>query len=277
MVGRTLILSLSVTVAAATRMLGYAAAPTPEEIIRNSVASTKANWAQASKYSYVERDVEDKRHNPPMSKTYRVVMIEGSPYNVVTAVNDRPVSPDEKAAEERKLRKEIERRQKESERERERRVAKYEKERNRDHRMLQEMVDAFEFTMAGETQIDGHQCWIMNAEPKPGFEPGDHEGHVLKGMKGQLWIDKASYQWVKVHAEVVRPVSFFGFLAKVGPGTAFDLQQEPIADGVWLPKAFNVRVRASALGFVNENSEQSETYLDYQPMPQALALLESTK
>jgi hypothetical protein len=212
-----------------------------------------------------------------MSKTYRVLIIDGSPYNVVQAINGQPVSLDEKAAEERKLRKEIERRQKESERERERRVAKYDKEQNRDHRMLQEMVDAFEFKIAGEAQIDGHQCWVMDAEPKPGFEPSDHEGHVLKGMKGKLWIDKASNQWVKVRAEVVKPVTFFGFLAKVGPGTAFDLQQEPIADGVWLPKAFNIRVRASALGFVNENSEHSETYLDYEPMPQALAVLDSTK
>ena len=277
MVSRTVILALSVAAAAATGMLCYAAAPNSDEIIRNSVAATKADWAQASKYSYLERDVEDKRRNPAMSKTYRVLMIEGSPYNVVTALNGEPLSPDEKAAEERKLRKEIERRQKESERERERRVAKYEKEQNRDHRMLQEMVDAFEFKIAGEAQIDGHQCWVMDAEPKPGFEPSDHEGHVLKGMKGKLWIDKASNQWVKVHAEVVRPVNFYGFLAKVGPGTAFELEQEPVADGVWLPKAFNVRVRASALGFVNENSEQSETYLDYQPMPQALAVLQSTK
>jgi len=275
MVSRTLF--LSVALAAAMGILCYAASPNPDEIIRKSVEATKADWAQASKYSYVERDVEDKRHNPAMSKTYRVLIIDGSPYNVVQAINGQPVSLDEKAAEERKLRKEIERRQKESERERERRVAKYDKEQNRDHRMLQEMVDAFEFKIAGEAQIDGHQCWVMDAEPKPGFEPSDHEGHVLKGMKGKLWIDKASNQWVKVRAEVVKPVTFFGFLAKVGPGTAFDLQQEPIADGVWLPKAFNIRVRASALGFVNENSEHSETYLDYEPMPQALAVLESTK
>jgi hypothetical protein len=187
------------------------------------------------------------------------------------------LSPDEKAEEERKLHKEIERRQNESERERHRRVAKYEREQNRDHRMLQEMVEAFEFKIAGEAQVDGHACWMMDAEPKPGFEASDHEGHVLKGMKGQLWIDKATDQWVKVHAEVVKTVSLYGFLAKVGPGTAFDLEQEPVADGVWLPKAFNIRVRASALGFVNENSEEADTYLDYQPMPQALALLQSTK
>ena len=212
-----------------------------------------------------------------MAKTYRVLMIDGSPYNLVTAMNDEPLSADDKAAEKRKLEKEIEKRQKESERERQRRIAKYLKESNRDHAMLQEMVDAFAFRLAGQAQVDGHTCWIMDAEPRPGYEPNNHEGRVLKGMKGQLWIDQATNQWVKVHAEVVRTVSMYGFLAKVGPGTEFDLEQAPVADGVWLPKAFHVRVNASALGLFNENSTENDTYRDYQPMPRALALLQSTK
>jgi hypothetical protein len=269
MVGRMLLISLA-------GMLAFAATPDPQQIIRKSVAVTKSDWSQASQYSYLERDVVKKRHDPSMSKTYRVLMLDGSPYNLVTANDDQPLSPDEKAAEERKLRKEIRKRQDESEHERQRRIAKYEKENERDHDMLREMMDAFEFHLAGEARVDGHECWVLNAEPRPDYEPTDHEGRVLKGMKGQLWIDKASYQWVKVQAEVVKPVSFYGFLAKVGPGTEFYLEQAPVAAGVWMPKAFDVRVHASALGFLNESSDDHETYRDYQPMPQALALLNST-
>lgn len=253
------------------------AAPNPEEIVRTSVEAIRADWEQAPKYSYLERDVESKRHSTPVAKTSRVLMIDGSPYNFVTAINDQALSPDEKASEQLKLEREIARRQKESERDRQRRIAKYQKESDRDHEMLKEMVDAFEFHLTGEAQVDGHACWLLAAEPKPGYQPNNHEGRVLKGMKGQLWIDKATYQWVKVHAEVVRPVSFYGFLAKVGPGTEFDLEQAPVADGVWMPKEFRVQVRASALGFLSENSTEHETYRDYQPMPQTSALLQSTK
>lgn len=253
------------------------APPNAQTIIRKSVAAIKSDWAETPKYSYLERDVESKRHSPTTTKTYRVLMIDGSPYNLVTSLNDQPLSPGEKAEEQRKLEKEIEKRQKESERERQRRIAKYQKESDRNHEMLQEMVDAFEFHVAGEAQVDGHACWILDAEPRPGYEPTNHEGRVLRGMKGRLWIDKATDQWVKVHAEVVKPVSFYGFLARVGPGTEFDLEQAPVADGVWMPKVFNVSVRASALGFFSENSAENETYRDYQPMPQASALLQSTK
>jgi hypothetical protein len=252
------------------------AAPNPDQIIRNSVEAMKSDWAQAPKYSYLEREVESKRHAPPTVKTSRVLMIDGSPYNLVTALNGAPLSPEDQATEQRKLQKEIERRQKESARERQRRIAKYQKEDDRDHEMLKEMVGAFEFHLAGEAQVDGHACWVLDAEPRPEYEATNHEGHVLKGMKGRLWIDKATNQWVKVHAEVVKPVSFYGFLAKVAPGTEFDLEQEPVADGVWMPKAFSVHVQASALGFFSENSTTSDTYLDYQPMPQASALLHSS-
>lgn len=265
-------------VALAAAAVGIAnAAPNPEEIVRKSVDAIKSDWAEAPKYSYLERDVESKRRSPSMAKTYRVLMIGGSPYNVVTAMNDEPLSPDEKAAEQRKLQREIEKRRNESERERQKRIAKYQRENTRDHQMLEEMVDAFQFHLTGETVVDGHACWVLDAESRPGYEPGNHEGRVLKGMKGRLWIDQTTNQWVKVHAEVVKPVSFFGFLAKVGPGTEFDLEQAPVADGVWLPKAFNVRVNASALGFFNQDSVENDTYRDYQPMPHASALLQSTK
>src|SRR6202451_1743486 len=239
-----------------------AATPDPDQIIRKSVDAIKSDWAQAPKYSYLERDVESKRHSPLMSRTYRVLMIDGSAYNLVTAINDQPLSPGEQAEEKRKLQREIEKRQNESEREREKRIAKYQRERMHEHEMLQEMVDAFRFHLTGEAKIDGRSCWVLDAEPRPGYEAPNHEGRVLKGMKGQLWIDKATNQWVKVHAEVVKPVSFYGFLAKVGPGTAFDLEQEPVTDGVWLPKAFSVRVSSTALGLFKDWSTENDTYRD---------------
>jgi hypothetical protein len=254
-----------------------AGAPDPVQIIRNSVDAIKGDWAQAPKYSYLERDVESKRHSPLMAKTYRVLMIDGSPYNVVTAINDQPLSASEKAAEQRKLQKEVEKRRNESGRERERRIAKFDRENARDHEMLRAMVDAFQFQLVREAEVDGHACWVLDAAPKPGYRPATREGRILEGMKGRLWVDQQTYQWVKVHAEVVRPVSLGGFLAKVAPGTEFDLEQAPVTDNLWLAKRFSVRVKASALGMFNEDSTETDTYRDYHPTPEPSALLQSTK
>ena len=94
---------------------------------------------------------------------------------------------------------------------------------------------------------------------------------MLTGMRGTLWIDQATYQWVKVEAEVFRPVSMYGFIAKVEPGTRFILEQQPVNEKVWLPKRLQVTVRATALGLFKENSTEDDSFHNYQPMPGALA------
>ena len=255
---------------------GAATQPDATEIIRRSVQKVEANWKQAPQYSFVERDVESKRQATPTIKTYQVLMIDGSQYHRLVAINDRPLSAGEQAEEEKKLRAEVLRRGHESERERHKRVAKFLKEREQDHAMLKEMVDAFDFRPAGEASINGHDCWVFDAQPKPGYQPRTRETKVLSGMKGKLWIDKSQYQWVRVQAEVMKPVSMYGIIAKVGPGTHFFLEQAPIAGNLWLPVHFSVSVKASALGFINENSSDDETYRDYKPMPN-LAGLEAHK
>jgi hypothetical protein len=257
--------------------IAFASPPSPEEIIQRSIEVNEANWKEAPGYSFVERDVETKHGSGKTIKTYEVLMIDGSPYNKVTAINDRPLSAGEKALEEEKLQQEIQKRQHESSRERARRMAKYLKERNQDHAMMKEMAEAFHYTLAGEDKINGHDVWLLEATPKPGYQPRSREAKVLTGMKGRLWIDKASYQWAKVDAQVFRAVSFYGFFAKVGPGTRFVLEQEPVTRDLWLPRYFSMKVNASALGFINENSAEEDTYRDYRPTPKAMADLQGTR
>jgi hypothetical protein len=64
------------------------------------------------------------------------------------------------------------------------------KERRRDHAMLMEMVDAFEFQLVGAEIVNGHECWVLDARPKRGYEPKDRETKVLAGMRGELWVDQ---------------------------------------------------------------------------------------
>ena len=248
--------------------------PAADEIVQRSLEAMAADWKQAPNYSFSERDIESKHKSAPTVKTYEVLMIDGSPYHELIAVDDKPLSPGERAEEKQKLHQEIERRQHESERERARRVSKYEKEREHDHALMLDMANAFIFQLAGSELVDGHDCWVLDATPKPGYHPPDHNAKVLSGMQGRLWIDKSQYQWARVKAQVVRPVSMYGF-AKVSPGTRFLLEQGPVAGGLWLPTRFSVQVKATALGFFDEDSTDDETYSAYKPMPAESSLLAS--
>jgi hypothetical protein len=248
---------------------GCAADPSTDEIIRRSVAASERNWRAAPGWSYKERDVKPKGDGTS-SKTYRVLVIEGSQYNQLVAKNDQPLSLEEQAAEEKKLQQEIHKRKRESPGERSKRISKYQQERNQDHAMMLEMVSAFYFTLAGEENVRGRPAYAFEASPKSGYVPKRRDAKVLIGMKGRLWVDKRTFQWAKVQAEVIRPISFYGFLAKVEPGTSFLLEQAPVAGRFWFPIRFRQQVSARALGIIKENSLDEETYSDYKPLSQAL-------
>jgi hypothetical protein len=247
-----------------------------EDIINRSAAAMEKDWKAAPAYSYTEHDVQTKRGGAKVVKTFQVLMIEGSPYNKLIAINDQPLSKAQEQQEQQKLQAEIEKRKHESPRERSRRVAKYQKERRQDHAMIAEMTKAFNFQPVGNDTVDGHECWVFDATPKPGYQSKVREAKVLTGMRGKLWVDKQHYQWVKVQGEVVHPVSY-GMFAKVSPGTRFELEQAPMTGDLWMPKHFSMKVNARALGFINENSTDDETYQNYQPMAKMSELSALTK
>ena len=82
-------------------------------------------------------------------------------------------------------------------------------------------------------------------------------------MEGKLWIDEKTFQWVKVEARVISPVSIGGFLAQVKPGTHFELQKTPVADSVWLPMHFAMKSEAKVLFLFTRKWQADETYYSY--------------
>jgi hypothetical protein len=253
----------------------YAQVNVPD-IVKRSSDNTGRNWKEAPKYVFTERDVEEKLDSSGDVKTrkvrtWEVMVLEGSNYNKLIAINDKPLSPEEQRAENEKLAHERYRRQHESEADRRKRIAKYQHERQQDHVMMGEMARAFDYKLVGQETVQGRACWVLDATPKRSYVPINRDARVLTGMKGELWIDKQDIQWVKVSAEVVRPVSFYA-VATVGPGTRFELEQKPVGDGIWLPSHFAVRVNSTILAFIAHNSLDDETYSNYRRSGTQVAL-----
>lgn len=236
------------------------------ELVRRSVAATERNFRQSDNYAFVERDVTEKLDSGGAVKSrtarrYAVSMIDGAPYRRLMAVNGKPLTREAGRREMVKMEAERNRRLAESKADRAKRIATYEREHNQELSMLREMADAFQYTLAGEEVVNGRPAYVLEAAPKPGYAPKTRDTKVLTSMRGKLWIDKADRQWVKVEAEVIRPVSFY-MIASVGPGTKFLLEQSPVGGGVWQPAHFAARVDSSVL-WVSRNSNRDERYTDY--------------
>jgi hypothetical protein len=237
-----------------------------QTLLHESVAATQRDFREADNFSWVERDVEQKltgrgSQKSRTVKTYQVTMIDGTPYNRLTKINDQPFTPDQDRQEERKMEAERNRRLSESQAARSKRIAKYRREHQQDQAMLKEMANAFTFKVVGEEAVNGRQTYVLDAAPRPGYVPKTRDTKVLTGMRGKLWIDKADKQWVKVEAEVIHPVTFYA-VASVGPGTKFVFEQAPVEGGVWQPSHFAVRVNSTVL-WMARNSATDERYTNY--------------
>jgi hypothetical protein len=237
---------------------GFTGPPDANTIIQRSLQAIRLDWQAEPRFNYMERDVVD--HG---TKTYEVTMILGSPYRKLIAVNQKPLSASDREKEQQKFEQAVAKRRSESKAETERRVAEYEKERGHDHRMLEELGKAFTFKLVGSQTLGNHGTYVLQAIPKPDYQPANQETKVLTGMRGKLWIDKATFQWVKVEAEVIHPVSIEGVLARVEPGTRFELDKAPVTGGIWLPTHFSVRSNAKILSVIGYQTNTDESYFGY--------------
>ena len=239
-------------------LIRASARPSASDIIARSVEALEHDWQAEPRYDCTERD-----RNGKGSKTYEDMVIDGSPYQELVAIDGKPLSAAQQASEKQKLQDTISKRKSESPQERAQRIAKYDAQNKRNHALAADLTKALDFKLAGEGRLEGHDVYVLDARPRPGYQPESTQTQVLTGMRGKLWIDKKTFQWVKVEAEVIHPVSIDGFVARVEPGTRFELEKTPVSDDVWLPKHFSMKSRARILFIFGKDGSDDESYTGY--------------
>lgn len=233
--------------------------PDAKTIIQRSVEANKADWAAYPKYEFDETDYDSGGH----TRTYHVTMLFGSPYQRLIRINGKPLSSEQQAEEQQKYQEAVRSRRAETPEEHAKRVANYKRERARDHLLMDQLSIAFNFKVIGEQRLGPYKVYVLKATRRPGYHPPNRDAEVLTGMVGKLWIDQQTFQWVKVEAHVVQPVSIAGFLAKVEPGTRFELEKMPADKGIWVRKHFSMHARAKILFFFSHNEREREDYSNY--------------
>jgi len=229
-----------------------------KEIIQRSVEVNRKDWDAAPGYDYVQRERDDGK-----TKTYEEIMLAGSRYERVVAIDDKPLSSADEAKERRRFERAVAQRQQENPSEREQRIGQYQKEIDRDHALMGELTKALDFTLSGKEMVGRHEVYVLKGTPRAGYIPPNRYAKALTGMQGTLWIDAANFHWVKAEAEVVRPVWIEGFIARIEPGTHFELEQAPIATGLWMPNHFVMEAKAKVLLLFPHYEQDDITYFSY--------------
>jgi hypothetical protein len=219
-------------------------------------------------YTYIERRVTkelDGKGSVKSTKieTYEVLEIYGEQVERLIEKQDKPLSDKEAAKEEEKIQKIINKRKNESDDDRRKREEKERKSREEDRQFVKEVADAYNFTLIGSEPVSGRETWVINAEPRAGFQPRTKEGKYLPKFHGRVWIDQSDLQLARMDVECLDTVTWGGFLARFHKGSRFQLQQTRVNDEVWLPREMAVKVDVRLALLKNFNVDLEQTYRDY--------------
>jgi hypothetical protein len=238
------------------------------ELLRRVAEKDLENEKRLRDYTYLQREEEHKldgggKVKKIESRTSEVLVVYGEHIERLVAKDDKPLSAEETKKEDERIQKITDKRKNESESDRRKRVEKEEKNREDGRKFVLEIADAYNFRLAGSELLDGRDTWILDAEPRPGYQPKYREAKMLPKLHGRIWIDKAEMQWTKVDVTTTDTISFGLFLARIHKGTRIVVEATRVNEEVWLPKhlSLHVDVRVALLKNYNEDIEQ--TFRDY--------------
>ncbi|HTQ53663.1 MAG TPA: hypothetical protein VMI94_04330 [Bryobacteraceae bacterium] len=194
---------------------------------------------------------------------WETVMLDGQPYRRMLVRNSRPLNAEEQRKEQERLDKIVARLSHETPEQRKRRLADYDARRRKERQFLREIPAAYDLKIESETQIDGRPVWVIAGTPRAGYHAKDREGKAMLKIRGKLWVDKSTYQWVRLEAETTETISYGIFLARLNPGAKVVFEQTPAADALWLPKRLYLR-GTGRVGLIKRIALEEEiTWSDY--------------
>ena len=218
-------------------------------LIRRSAENDIQNDKKQRDYTYVERQEMhhlDGKGNVKSTETETsdVMEIYGEQVQKLVAKNGKPLSDKDAKKEDEKIQKLIDKRKNESDSDRQKRLEKEEKDREDERQFVREVADAFNFRFVGIEKLDGRDNYVIDGDPKPGYQPVHKEAKILPKLRFRIWIDKDDSQMKKLDAQFIDTVSFGLFLARVHKGSRVIVENVRVNDEVWLQQHVLVTVDA---------------------------------
>ena len=238
------------------------------ELIRQVAEKDMENDKRQRDYTYIEREEQHRLDGKGQVKsteikTSEVMMLYGDQIERLIAKNDKPLSAKDAAKEDERIQKLTDKRKNETDEQRAKRLKQEEKDREEARQFVSEIADAYNFRLAAMEEIEGRETYVIDAEPRPGYEPHGKGAKFLPKFRFRVWIDKAESEWVKLDAEAIDTVSVGLFLARVHKGSRIVIEQTRVNDEVWLPRHMEVKVDVRLAVVKDFNVEDDFTYRDY--------------
>jgi hypothetical protein len=205
--------------------------------------------------------------------TYDVTILYYEPYSRRIRKNDKPLTEKEERKEAEKLDRFVAERKNESAKEHEKRLAKQEKERQEERAFVRDIINAYDFRLLGEEQVDGHDTYVVDTTPRQDFHPTQPHADILPKLRVKFWISKEDYGWVKLEAEVLDTISWGLFLVRIHKGAQIRFEQTRVNDEIWLPLRMSLNASARIALVANGVIDWESTFSNYKKFTSGARIL----
>lgn len=246
------------------------AALNPDTIIRKAAALQVANDQQTPtlRFTYTKT-------TPNGVFVKDVIDTQGGEVSRLISINGKPLSPAQNAQEVQRLTALLTH---PSDQARHRRN-QMQDQRHVD-RLIQQLPDAFLFTLAGPHPASDTSILHFTFVPNPRYSPPDLESRAFTGMTGSLWINRSSLHFVKLHDRLLDDIRVgWGIVASFNKGGTVSLVNQNIGHNYWVITHMKLDVDGTAFLFKSIHIHITEDESNFRFLPpnttwqQAVAML----
>jgi len=253
----------------------------PTEIVQRALNEDQRDFDLEKNYTFEDRvelkvmgkEKSVKKHD---ITTFDVTILYDQPYWRRIRRNDQPLTAKDERKEQEKVDKFVDERKNESDKDHEKRLAKLEKERQEARAFVRDVINAYDFRLAGEETVDGHDTYVVDAIPRKDFHPTQPHADILPKLRGKIWISKDDYGCVKLEAETLDTISWGLFLLRIHKGSQIHFEQTRVNDEIWLPRRISVDASARVALFASGAIDWQSEFSNYKKFSSGVRILPGT-
>jgi len=268
------ILPFALALTSAWTVAQQATTESPVELVRKTVQNEIKRPNDQVKFMFLER-----KETPRGSQTKLLVETREAMAGIVIAVNDRPLTPEERQAEIGRIERFVK-----NPEELKKKIRDEKEDADRTERIMKALPDAFLYqpdgTEVGKEGVGkpGDELVRLKFRPNPRYNPPSRVELVLTGMEGTLLIDANQHRLARIDGKLVKEVGFgWGFLGHLNPGGHFLVDQADVGYNRWEGTHMDLAFTGKVLFFKSLNIRSKETYSDFRPAPPNLTFAQAVE
>jgi hypothetical protein len=213
-----------------------------------------------------------RKQTPRGSLTRLYVQTSQAMVGLSIAVDDKPLSAEQRQAEEARLQRLVNN-------EEELRKKRRQEQENADRvrRIIKALPDAFLYEYDGVENARpgvGHNhdpLTRLKFRPNPDYDPPSRVEQVLTGMQGTVLVDAKRERLAQIDGTLFKDVSFgWGILGHLDKGSEVIVEQANVGNGDWQITRLRLRITGKVLLFKGINIDSTEVYSDFQKVSNKL-------